>query len=207
MIKTIIFDIGETVARGMYGIEDPIAREFRVEKEGLLAKLSGGKTQALFSGRISEDEYWERVIKENGFPDGRESVEFLKAVVRDNFAEVDGMRDLLLELRQREYRLACLSDHCREWWGYIESKFHLEQLFDRTYFSFTIGDTKKFPHIYHHILQDLKADPETVLFVDDRERNIQIARDPPVNIRYVHQFRSAAALRQELCAYLPPTKP
>ena len=208
MIETIILDIGETVLVGMLGVEPRVATAFNVREEDVLGKcLVGDKLRTLFEGRISEDEYWSRVIQENGFPGNLEqygsSLEYLKRVMRENFTEVPGMLQLVSDIKNSNavQSLALLSDHVREWVDYCESQFSFRSLFDKEYFSFDTGLRKTSPEVYLHVLGDLDADPETTLFVDDRERSLNVARSPPVNIKYLHQFTGVDHLRQELENY------
>lgn len=205
MIETIILDIGETVLVGMLGVEPQVSRTFNVPKEDVLGKcLVGDKLRTLFEGRISEDEYWQRVIDENGFSeqlDQGSSMEYLKRIMRNNFTEVPGMLQLVSDLKDSDAvpTLALLSDHAREWIDYCESQFSFRSMFDREYFSFDTGLRKTSPAIYQHILMDLPADPETTLFVDDRERSLNVARS--VNIGYLHHFNGADRLRDQLVGY------
>lgn len=206
MIDNIIFDIGETVLIGMKGIEKKITPAFNIKEDEVLSKYLGGeKLQSLFKGKIKEDEYWRRVVKENNLPEYVEkngsSISFLKTAMRENFAEVPGMRDILIELKKKGYVLSCFSDHVKEWVTNCELRFPFKGLFHHTYFSYDLKQTKKDPQTYLNVLKNLNADPSRTLFVDDKLRNIKIAESNNVNIRYVHLFKGADNLRNHLVEY------
>ena len=94
-----------------------------------------------------------------------------------------------------------LSDHAREWVDYIERQFQLSVLFPRRFYSFEIGYTKKQPQSFRHALRYTDADPQTTLFVDDSQRNIDVAQSRDVGIAHTHRFESQVSLYRFLQSY------
>lgn len=192
MIKTIISDLGETYVQGMVGVEAEVSRTLRVKQSDVLpVHLSGKKKDLLFRGKIAEDEFWRRVVEENGYPksvDGYASTaDFLKAAMRRNFRQIEGMEEIMRSLKQSGYRLGLLSDHVWEWVEYCEEHFPLD-IFDAKCYSFATGERKTSPRIYNMILSEMDADRKSTLYVDDNPECIRIAQSDAVGIGYVHLF-------------------
>ena len=79
-MKTIIFDLSEVLLRGLLGTHLLIGE--RLGKEIAYKTLDIPELTTLFLGQISEELYWQAVIRRNqwelGVPD-------LKDLVRENF--------------------------------------------------------------------------------------------------------------------------
>lgn len=79
-MKTVIFDVGETVLQGMVGMEDLIGQ--RIQRPVTLKDLSRDELYAYFRGEITEMCYWHRVKARYGWDiDGQE----LASLARRNF--------------------------------------------------------------------------------------------------------------------------
>ena len=76
--------------------------------------------------------------------------------------------------------------------------------FERVLASCHLGVRKPEPAFYEQLLAELGADPGDVLFVDDREVNVEGARE--VGLR-AHRFAGAADLRTRLLAEDVPVRP
>lgn len=170
-IEIFLFDFAEVCMMGMIGAEDTMAAALGLEKE--------------YPAEIG----------------GEPASEFLMRAMRANFKEIRGTADIVRALRKSGYRTGLISDHAREWVEFCKSVFPLDELFDVQCYSFDSGYTKKNPRSFMHALEKMKADPGSTLFVDDNSTNLYIAQQPPVNIRYVHQFTNPSALVSALPAY------
>ena len=67
--------------------------------------------------------------------------------------------------------------------------------FDHRYFSCRLGAAKPDPQAFRLVLRDLGAQPDEVLFIDDRPENTCTARDLGI---HAITFTSATALDREL---------
>ena len=79
--------------------------------------------------------------------------------------------------------------------AYLRENFDWIDQFDCITFSAEVGLIKPDAAIYEHTLRGLGVAPSETLFVDDREINIQAARE--IGIHSV-KFQSTAQLRKEL---------
>lgn len=193
MINCILFDLADVCVRGILGLEDRISAYTGIDKREVKKHLRGDKLREIFEGRISEDEYWRRVVEAGNY---KEPFDFFKASAREHFIEVPGTRSIVEELKRSYYTLGLLSDHAREWIEYIESGYPFIGLFDVRCYSFNSGYTKSDPKSFEFALSKLNADPSKTLFIDDRDKNLDVAKS--TGIGYLHQFIDAVSLKKEL---------
>jgi HAD superfamily hydrolase (TIGR01509 family) len=142
--------------------------------------LVGEGFDALLHGRLSEEEYLNALISQHGW---HISSRRLMEIIRRNFHEaVPGMDEVLKRLSE-SFSLVLLSDHAREWILYIEANYDFFDLFLRRFYSFELNSTKIQPSTFVTVLERLTVRPAQCLFIDDHERNIEVARS--VGIRAI----------------------
>ncbi len=203
-IEHIIFDLSEVLITGVKDtgialrekhqleIEGP-KMDWALEKHPLLTPLA----KEFFHGNVSEEEYVRDVVEK--YPQIGTS-KWLKQHIRDNFVEVEGTRDIVIELRTLGYKLSILSNHAKEWLDYCEKKFNFHELFDDRIYSYEIGASKPDPRSYQAVLAQLKTTADQCLFIDDSETNIEAARRLGFTVVL---FTDAQSLRSELKRLLP----
>ncbi len=192
MITTIIFDLAEVILRGFYGVEHIIAKEVVLPPDVVKQQTKGPEFRPLMEGRITEEEFWDGMRKRNNWP---VDTAFLKQAIRDNFGEIAGTRAIIERLKAKGYRLGLLSDHAREWIDHCHSTFDFHKLFDSRQYSFEVGCTKQSPNTFKLLLKKLGEQPEHCLFIDDREKNLVVAKSVGLD---TIQFKDAEQLRLEL---------
>lgn len=173
-ITTIIFDLSEVYLTGLYKTEHHLAKLWNIEQKEIYEKNKESGLFEFFNGKISEDEFWRRVIKNNNWPI---SLKEIKELVRKNFNEIEGTREIIERLKKKGYKLGLLSVHSKEWVEHCERKFDYHKLFHSISYSFEVAVCKPDKEAYNHILKKLKAKPEECLFIDDQLKNIKAARD------------------------------
>jgi len=172
-IRTIIFDLGEVLIGGLYGIEQPLAERLAIAEEKVLRAFAGPHLKDFCCGRISEDEYLAGIIERRGWP---LPLGELKEVIRANLRRrVPGMDSILRSLDGR-YQLAIHSDHAREWVSYVRTVHPFLERFERAFFSFELGHTKDEPEAFAKVLAALARGGHECLFIDDQERNVRAAK-------------------------------
>ncbi|MBN9090581.1 MAG: HAD-IA family hydrolase [Reyranella sp.] len=90
---------------------------------------------------------------------------------------IDGTLDALPRLRARYGRLACLSNDVSQWSLKLRRQFGLAAWIDSWFISGDLGLRKPSPDIYRRAIADLGVTPQEIVFVDDRPRNLDAARD------------------------------
>lgn len=194
MAQCIIFDLSEVLIAGLVGIERQLSRELSVRQEEILPCFVDNVFEQLLLGSISEDAYLAHVLVKEGWS---MDVARLKAVIRHNFHRtIGGTIDILMDLA-RDYELALLSDHAREWISYIKAIHPFLGLFQHTFFSFELKGTKDDPVTFAKTLDAMSIPPERCLFIDDNPRNVKVAES--VGIPGIH-FVGAEQLAAELGA-------
>jgi len=192
LITTIIFDLAEVYLQGIIGVEHRLVPILGVEAKKVATGLRGSDLTELFHGKITEEEYWLRVIEKNNW---KIDVATLKRIVRDNFTEIKGTREVIERLREKGYKLGLLSVHTREWIDYCGQKFDYHRLFDSTLYSFEVAASKPDKKVYALILKKLKSKPDECIFIDDNLKNLIPARELGIT---TIRFKNPAQLRKDL---------
>jgi len=102
------------------------------------------------------------------------------------------------ELESRGVPLALLSNAPQTHARAIAGQDWMRPFAGHTFFSADLGMIKPSPDIFRHVVAALGAEPQDVIFVDDRGDNIAAAA--ALGIRTIH-FRNADELRQELTSF------
>ncbi|MPN35596.1 hypothetical protein SDC9_183094 [bioreactor metagenome] len=174
MIKNVIFDFGNVICRF-----DPeaMARNFCENDED--AKL--------LADTLFEPVVWEEMDK--GFVDmetyGKEMIPQLperlhksaENLLRNWFyhiPEIDGMRELLIKLKEKGIKLYILSNICNQFADHYQV-IDIFKLFDGLVFSCTINCIKPNDGIYLHLIEKYTLNKTECVFVDDRKINIEAA--------------------------------
>ncbi len=183
MLKTILFDLSETVIAGLVGIEAPLAQVLGVDEAQILPAFGGDLLARLCRGELTEDQYLALILEQQGWAIPAEE---LKRIIRGNFQRtVPGMWALLSRLSQ-QYDLALLSDHAGEWVAYIQSVHPELAIFKKQCYSFDYGRLKSEPETFLHVLRLLKRMAGECLFVDDSPVNVAAAEEAGLSgIRFV----------------------
>ncbi len=191
-ITTIIFDLGETYINTTQGLEARLEPILGRATAQIYSEMQGRDLLEFFRGKISEDEYWARAIRNNGW---KADAATLKRAVRENLYEIKGTREIIEALKARGFRLGVLSIHGREWIDYCESRFGYHKFFDSTEYSFEAGVFKPDEKAYLRILKKLGARAEECLFIDDNPGNLPPAEK--LGIRTI-LFRNPIKLKKDL---------
>jgi putative hydrolase of the HAD superfamily len=87
----------------------------------------------------------------------------------------------LLKKLKSLHRLILLSNTDVMRFGFIKQRFPEILIFDDYVLSFEVGRIKPDPHIYRVALEKAEAKAEECVFIDDREENIEGARQMGIN--------------------------
>ncbi len=142
-------------------------------------------------GKITEDEYWEHFLKASKVNVNKKE---LKDKVRTELRPIEETVEIL-PLLKRQYQLAVLSNHSREWSEFMTKEYDFFSYFAQIIFSCDVGLRKPDPRIYKLALTKLGSEPEECLFIDDKKRNTDGAEE--VGIRSI-VLESVSKLRKKL---------
>ncbi|MGB5330676.1 MAG: HAD-IA family hydrolase [Gammaproteobacteria bacterium] len=118
-------------------------------------------------GKISPDEFWGKVGVRSALED-----EFLSRH-RLN----PGVTELLTEAKRNNISVWCLSNDVSRWSEKIRSNLGVEEFLQGSVISGDVGIRKPDKAIYETLIQSSGYKIENILFVDDREKNVNAARD------------------------------
>ncbi|MGI9318543.1 MAG: HAD-IA family hydrolase [bacterium] len=118
-------------------------------------------------GKISPDEFWQRVDVPSALED-----EFLSRH-RLN----PGITGLLSEAKSKGISVWCLSNDVSRWSDKIRNNLGIEEFLSGSVISGDVGIRKPDREIYEALIQSSGFEIEDILFVDDREKNVAAARE------------------------------
>ncbi len=193
-VTHLFFDIGGVLGTNGWDREQraAAARHFDLDAAEL-EDLHGEAVAMLEQGRMSLDEYLRNTVFYRPRPFGL--AEF-KACMRAQSAPFPETIDLARALaRSGRYRLMTINNESAELNQHRLEHFSLRDIFVVFFSSCWIGVLKPALRIYEVALAMSQAEPESSVFIDDRERNLEPARS--LGMRTI-RFTDAPRLRQEL---------
>ena len=194
MIKSIIFDVGRVLMTDvpLKKIAEELSVRFSIPEDELHSCLYPNEHWTLLtSGEITEDEYWEHFLKASKVNLDRKE---LKDTVRNELRPIEETVKIV-PLLARQYQLAILSNHAKEWSEFMREEFDFFNYFDPIIFSCDVGLRKPDLRIYKLTLARLHSKPEECLFIDDKKRNTDGAQK--VGMKTI-LLENVSKLREEL---------
>lgn len=187
-LRTVAFDLMDTV------LHDPY-REALEAGTGLpLAELLERRGDhwdawpAFERGELSEEEYWQ-LHEERGVPVDREAFHQAR---REGYRFLRGMGELVEELRGQV--VCVVASNYPAWITELEAEL-LAGRFDAVYSSHHLGVRKPDAAFFRQLLRRTGTEPDELLFVDDRQVNVDAARE--LGIR-AHRFDGVSSLAARL---------
>lgn len=145
--------------------------------------------------RFERDEIDEDTLLRDFFRDGRPfDGRGLKRAMAEAYRFLDGMEELLEELRAAGVPMHALSNYPR-WYELIETRLRLSRFMTWRFVSCHTGVRKPDPDAYLGATRTLGCPPQACLFVDDRAANVEGAE--AVGMPAV-RFQTARGLREVL---------
>ena len=195
-ISAVILDYGEVLCwrpssealvemAGIFGIDEdrflPIYRSSRNPYD---------------RGDLTAHDYWVEFARRARVTIDSHQIEKLRRLDVGMWSNVDQeMTEWLARIHSRGFRTTILSNMQTDMAAHVRNNFAWLRHIDHQVFSCEVRSIKPDPVIYQHALSRLKISPAEVLFVDDREENIQAGR--AAGIRGI-LFESVAKFRRDL---------
>jgi putative hydrolase of the HAD superfamily len=183
-IQAIIFDFGNVIAVPKDEMAwrthlDQVSTDldFANGAEMWAYLYEGEEWQLAKTGRISDAEFWHRLLAPRGLRTAQAQQEWVARLYGTTIGGVHPrMRELLHQLRGR-YKLALLSNASDELATSLYDKHKLDAIFDVVVVSATAGMAKPDPAIYELTLERLDTPASRTLFIDDQTRNTRAAEE------------------------------
>ena len=195
-LNAVILDYGEVLCHRASDEEfNRLAKVFGADKNSFRALWEKDRG-AYDRGDITAEAYWTALAKDAGAGIDAEQLEQIYEWDIEMWANVNArMVAWLGQLRQGGIKTGLLSNMHPAMISHLRENFDWLDLFDFKTFSAEVRLIKPDAAIYEHTLRGLGVKPEETLFVDDREINVQAARE--LGIRAV-RYQSIEQLREEL---------
>lgn len=173
-VEAVIFDIGNVLIEW-----NPERFYDRTYGEDRRRALFEAVDLHAMNERIDRGEEWPRIVRETaaanpGF--AAEIGDWHDAWIEMAQPPIAHSLMLLRELRSKGVPVFALSNFGRETFAFAETQYPFLTEFDRRFVSGHMGVTKPDPAIYAAVEAESGLAPETILFTDDREENVEAAR-------------------------------
>ncbi|KAL3523337.1 hypothetical protein ACH5RR_016171 [Cinchona calisaya] len=144
-------------------------------------------------GLIDEAELARKFFKDERSFD----LEGLKNCMKSGYSYIEGVEELLRALKKNGYEMHAFTNYPL-WYKMIEDKLKLSTYLSWTFCSCIFGKRKPEADFYLEVLNYLKVDPASCIFVDDRMKNVEAAIE--AGFKGI-QFKNADLLRKDLSIY------
>lgn len=170
MIKNVIFDFGDVIAR--FDPKELVAAFTEdVAQQKILQKVLFERWEELDAGTLDYTDYQREVLEK--LPEDLH--ETAKCFFKDWYRAmpmVEGIKAFIMELKNQGYGLYILSN-ASVYFAEKSPYFGVHSWFDGIVFSACIKMTKPREEIYRYLLDTYALKPEECLFLDDRKTNIE----------------------------------
>ena len=195
-VRAVILDYGEVLC--FQPAPEALARMakvFQIDPEGFLERYI--PTRGPYDqGLLSAEEYWANFARDAGVEIDAARIETLRAWDTGMWSRINfEMIDWLEQLRAAGLTTALLSNMQFDMAAHARKNFAWLAHFDHQILSREIRLIKPDAAIFRHTVERLGVRPEEALFVDDREANIEAARE--VGLRAL-RFEGVGQLRGDL---------
>ena len=198
MIKNIIFDMGNVLIdfSPMQYVKKLNIKDKDEEQKIYNATYLNYKSIYMDYGMISDEEFVDHVVKGLG-EEYREKIKKLILNWTDYLTPIEGIEELIIELKNKGYKIYLLSNASFNQHNYWE-KIPVHKYFDGKSVSCDVKEVKPFKEIYEALYKTYNIKPEESFFIDDLIINIFGANRTGME-GYVFTG-DVEALRQELKA-------
>lgn len=197
MIRNLIFDFGKVLVN--YDYMQLLGPHFdsREEQEDFAQCILTDEWIGILE---TENQPFEKTIQDmkDAYPQFSRQIDVYANQYNDFVTgEVPGMKELLVELKEKGYRLYGLSNWCSKVYHTLETYSDIFSLLDGRIISAEEHAIKPHAEIYNRLLTKFNLKAEECLFADDKPVNIEGAKAVGMDGTV---FTNALEFRQELAA-------
>lgn len=184
----MLFDIGGVLVDWhMSWITSEISKRFEIN-EDLFGIVFSKYLNELDSGKIEEKKFWEKIANEVNSTSLKENTESLwNTYFRKNAKLNHDVINLAYEIRKNSYTMGIISNIEKITHKVVED-WHVLDNFEYKFMSYQIGVSKPDPRIYEHAIEQLSFEPYQIIFVDDKESNVDAAKRSGINAIHFTDF-------------------
>ena len=178
MIDNIIFDLGGIlVPENREGILASVAESIEIGVQNLEERVRANRSR-IIKGEIGLVEFYSEVLEATGRDNITAEQVFLKhlEIYRATSTQRDTqILDLIERLKSNYYNVHCATNTEREI-AEFNRRNGLFNYFGKRFISTDMGMSKEEVDFYHHILSELRINPEQVVFIDNEQRYLEAAK-------------------------------
>jgi putative hydrolase of the HAD superfamily len=175
-IRAVILDYGEVLCfQPEPEALGRMAKIFRIAPEHFLERYA--RTRGPYDqGVLTAEDYWEGFARDAGVGMDAALLEKLRAWDTDMWSRInDKMTAWVEKLHAAGLTTALLSNMQSDMAAFARKNFAWLARFDHQIFSCEVRLIKPDPTIFRHTIQCLNLEPHAILFVDDRQANVEAA--------------------------------
>jgi putative hydrolase of the HAD superfamily len=175
MIKAVVFDYGKVISQAPNThVRQDIADAFGVSEEEV-GKLIGKYIGDFRKGKMTEDDFWIKISGDLNKPIPANKYELWRNDFRNKLEISEEMLAFVRFLKAKGIKVAVLSNNIAPYVDVIRKRDGYKD-FDIVINSCEVGYCKPDEDIYQLALSKLNLKPEEVLFVDNRQENLDTAQ-------------------------------
>lgn len=188
--RAILFDLGRVLVDfDMSGCEAMLQSRSRVDMDGLMRVLwDSGVARAYERGETTAAGFYSHVKDQAGLD--MTFAEFIKCWT-EVFDPVPILPPHFLPAIAGRYPLTLVSNTNEAHAAYVRENYDVFRHFTNFVLSYEVGSLKPDPGIFHRAIDVSGFGPQELLFIDDREENVEAASD--LGIR-AHRFEGVDSL-------------
>lgn len=170
----LVFDLsGVFFNDGLKVAVKKISDVFKLNPETVEFVLNGSFAQEYRTGLIETEEFWNKVKDYLKVDD----VKKIKKIFFESYHPHEESVQLLKTLRNQKIKTAFLSNNPKDRAEFLDEKYNFIPLFDFGLFSFEAHAWKPDLEIYQKFLKKFDLNPNDIIYIDDRERDIKPAKE------------------------------
>ncbi|MGO2008187.1 HAD family hydrolase [Vreelandella alkaliphila] len=185
----VVWDLGGVVVElDFRGMMEDATEKFNIDKSELLPLIreefkvspsSYSLTEKAVAGLITKEDYISEIKSAISNDVSEHEIESLlkRILIGEKYETVL----LIKELAQRGFRQACMSNIDQAHWEKIQSFPNVDNLFEKRFLSFEHKVVKPNADAFFKMLEFLGCNRDDVVFIDDREDNVESARDSGID--------------------------
>lgn len=192
-ICAVVFDFGGVIAQAnTTKMADFLIQFFNINKDELSSALTS--MQSFVSKGGSEKQFWELFATSKRVTLPNNWFEQFATIIRESITAIPESLTIVKTLQNQGYQTAMLSD-VTQYQAEIIRNMGYYDLFNPVLLSYAIGVKKPNPEAFKILLEKLELDAVYVLFIDDRNENVNAAKKLGIDSI---QFINPHQLKEEL---------
>ena len=197
MIKAVLFDLGGVFFEdGTVKFLKLLSEKTKRTYDSLYPLFRQGKSLEYRENKITGKDFFDWVSQQLNSVLSPYEINNLWV---SQYTEISGIRGIVLWLKELNLRVGILSDNVPERVKYLQDKYQFLDLFDPVIFSYDVNLTKTDLKIFKFASNELKLNPDEVLFIDDRQIVLDVASQ--VGMKTI-LFKNVGDLKDQLKSYL-----